>query len=229
VKILFCTESPLVAEAVRLALEPGGHQLVSARDPFALAASAAGAGALLVEPARARQAVALLRDRGFGGRALILTDGPPADLEKTVRESEADGVLALRPVEELPRRFAVAAGGRRKVLVVDDSELAARLLAEELRTAGFDARTAADAETATSLILKRATRPDLVLLDIHMPKVSGVQFCRFIKTNEMFRSIKVIFCSADRAEEVARLAQECGADGYVLKGALLGKWIVENT
>jgi DNA-binding NarL/FixJ family response regulator len=44
----------------------------------------------------------------------------------------------------------------------------------------------------------------------------------------MFRSIKVIFCSGDSKETVARLASECGADGFVLKNELLGKWIVEN-
>ncbi len=227
-KILVCSESELVQELLRLALEAAGHQLTAAADPFALAPAAREAGALLVEPGRARQAVALLRDRGFAGRALVAADRPPDELQKAAREADADGVLPLSPPEDLARRFAQALGGRRRVLVVDDSDLAARLLAEEIQRAGFEVQTARDVETATSLILKRATRPDLVLLDIHMPKVDGAQFCRFIKKNSMFQAIKVVFCSGDSKESVARLASECGADGFVLKDELLGKWIVEN-
>lgn len=227
-KILVCTESEVLQELMRLSLEASGHQVKLAGEPFALAPEAAGAGALLVEPARARQAVALLRDRGFAGRALVAADAPPDDLRKVARDADADGILPLAPPEDLAKRFAQAIGGRRRVLVVDDSEIAARLVAEELQTAGFEVQVARDVETATSAILKRATRPDLVLLDIHMPKVDGAQFCRFIKKNAMFRSVKVIFCSGDTREKVSKLADECGADGFVLKNELLGKWIVEN-
>jgi len=228
-KILLCSDSAVVCEALRQALEAGGHQVTSDGDPFALAPSAAEAGALLAEPARARQAVALLRDRGFAGRALVVADGSPEELQRATQEAGADGFLALDQPGDLARRFALAIGGRRRVLVVDDSEIAAKLLAAELGAAGFEAVTAHDVESATSIILKRATRPDLVLLDIHMPKVNGAQFCRFIKKNDMFRAIRVIFCSADSREKVAQYALECGADGFVLKGELLGKWIVENT
>jgi len=229
VKILVCSDSEVVTELLRLALEPSGHRVTGHADPATLVAEVRDAGALLADAARARQTIAVLRDRGFAGRALVMGDQPIEELEAAAAEAGADGVLALGHPDELPRRFALAVGGRRRVLVVDDSDLAARLLAEELKRAGFDVLTARDAETATSMILKRATRPDLVLLDIHMPKVSGAQFCRFIKKNEMFRSIKVIFCSGDSRETVARLAEECGADGYVLKDEFLGKWIVENT
>jgi len=229
VKILVCSDSEVVIELLRLALEPAGHRVSGHADPATLAGEVGDAGALLVDAPRARQVIAVLRDRGFAGRALVAGDQPAEELQQAASEAGADGVLALCSPEELPRRFALAVGGRRRVLVVDDSELAARLLAEELRTAGFEVLTARDAESATSVILKRATRPDLVLLDIHMPKVSGAQFCRFIKKNDMFRSIKVIFCSGDSRETVARLAEECGADGYVLKDEFLGKWIVDNT
>ncbi len=228
-KILVCSDSAVVTELLRLALEPIGHHVEGHADPATLAAEARDAGALLAEPDRARQVIAVLRDRGFAGRALVMGDQPLEQLQAAAAEAGADGVLALGPADDLARRFALAVGGRRRVLVVDDSEITARLLAEELRSAGFDVLTARDAESATSLLLKRATRPDLVLLDIHMPKVSGAQFCRFIKKNDMFRSIKVIFCSGDSREKVAQLAAECGADGYVLKDQFLGKWIVENT
>ncbi|HEX9289965.1 MAG TPA: response regulator [Anaeromyxobacteraceae bacterium] len=228
-KILICCESEIVRRMLQLALEAAGHEVSGAAEAHLLAPGAAKAGALLVEPARARHGIALLRDRGFAGRALLASDAAQEELAGQLEELGADGALALSPPEDLARRFAVALGGRRRVLIVDDSEIAARLLEAELERAGFEILYAPDVETATSLILKRATRPDLMLLDINMPKVSGPQFCRFLKKNDRFRSIKVVFCSGENREKVEALAAECGADGFILKDEFLGRWIVENT
>jgi CheY-like chemotaxis protein len=228
VKILLCADSELLLQVAGMALEAGGHQVVPARDPFALAAAVDGSVALLVDAARARQATALLRDRGFHGRALLLADGVADDLATQAREAQLDGVVELSPPEGLGVRLVAALERKRKVLIVDDSEIVARLLAEDLEEKGFEIQYAPDAERATSIILKRATRPDLILLDINMPKVDGAQFCRFVKKNAMFRSIKVLFCSGEDRAKVERLVAECGADGYILKDEYLGKWIVDN-
>ncbi len=228
-KILVCCESELVREMLSLALGGAGHQVTASDDPFALVANIAGAGALLVDASRARQAVALLRDRGFLGRSLLVGDGAPEDLARQATELGADGALPAAPPDDLGRRFQAALSARRRVLIVDDSEIVARLLKEELEQKGFEIQYAPDAEKATSIILKRQTRPDVILLDINMPKVDGAQFCRFVKKNEMFRAIKVIFCSGETKERVRKLAEECGADGYILKDEYLGKWIVDNT
>ncbi len=228
-KILICCESEIVSGALALALEAAGHQTAAGQDPFALVPAIPGAGALLADAARVKQAVALLRDRGFVGRSFLVADGNPAELQRQAQEMGADGALAASPPEDLARRFATALETRRRVLIVDDSEIVARLLKEELEAKGFEIQYAPDAETATSIILKRATRPDLILLDVNMPKVNGGQFCRFVKKNEMFRSIKVVFCTSESREKVAALAKECGADGYILKDEFLGKWIVDNS
>ena len=228
-KILICSENEDLRGTLRVELEAAGHQVVEGAAPGLLVPTAPDAGALLVEPAKAKHAIALLRDRGFAGRALVTYDLPKAELDRQVQEVGADGALAASPREDLARRFAVAVGGRRRVLIVDDSEIVARLLRLELEKAGFAVDYAPDVEKATSIILKRATRPDLVLLDINMPRVSGPQFCRFIKGNDRFRSIKVLFCSSENREKMAALAAECGADGYVLKREFLGKWVAENT
>lgn len=228
-KIVICSENENLRGRLRLELEAAGHQVVDGPAASALAAVAPEAGALLVEPAKAKHAIALLRDRGFAGRSLLVAEAPREELARRVQELGADGALPALPADDLARRFAVAVGGRRRVLIVDDSEIVARLLRLELEKAGFAVDYAPDVEKATSLIVKRATRPDLVLLDINMPRVSGPQFCRFIKTNDRFRSIKVVFCSGEDREKMAALAAECGADGYVLKREFLGKWVVENT
>jgi CheY-like chemotaxis protein len=227
-KILICCDSELVLQMTGMALEAAGHQVLLERDPHALVREVPGAAALLVDAGRAKPAPALLRDRGFVGRALLVGGGAVDELAKAAKELHLDGAVSLEPTDDFSRRFAAAVEGRRRVLIVDDSEIVARLLQEELEQKGFEIQYAPDAEKATSIILKRATRPDLILLDINMPKVDGGQFCRFVKKNEMFKSIKVLFCSGEDREKVTRLVSECGADGYILKDEFLGKWIVEN-
>jgi len=127
-----------------------------------------------------------------------------------------------REVGGLP---SAPAGGPRKkrVLVVDDSEMIAKLLEAELTAKGFEVHTADTADKATKIILKKQTRPDLVLLDVRMPNVNGEQFCRFIKSNSLFKGIKVLLCSGEEPEELQRICREAGADGYVPKDAVLGK------
>lgn len=227
-KILLCADSELVQAAVALALEPAGHQVVAARDPVELTAEGADAGVLLADAPCARRAAALLRDRGFGGRALLLGDGDPTALAALAGDMWLDGAVLLSPPEGLATRLAAALTRRRKVLIVDDSEIVARLLAEELTDKGFEIQYAPDAERAASIILRRNTRPDLILLDLNMPKVDGAQFCRFVKRNDRFKAIKVLLCSGEDREKLARLAQECGADGFLHKDEVLGKWVVDN-
>lgn len=227
-KVLICCDSEIVLQVAGMALEASGHQVVLEREAARLVSDAGNAQALLVDASRAKQAPALLRDRGFSGRALLVGDGAPEDLARQAAELKLDGAVPVTPPEEISKRLTAALGSRRRVLIVDDSEIVARLLKEELEAKGFEIQYAPDAEKATSIILKRQTRPDLILLDINMPKVDGGQFCRFVKKNEMFRSIKVIFCSGEEKEKVKRLVTECGADGFISKDEFLGKWIVDH-
>ncbi len=227
-KVLICCDSEIVLQMAGMALEAAGHQVVLEREPQKLVAEAASALALLVDPARARQAPALLRDRGFAGRALLVGDGAPEELARQAADLKLDGAVPITPPDEIAKRLSAALGARRRVLIVDDSEIVARLLREELEAKGFEIQYAPDAEKATSIILKRQTRPDLILLDINMPKIDGAQFCRFVKKNDMFKAIKVIFCSGVEKERVKQLVAECGADGFISKDEFLGKWIVDQ-
>jgi CheY-like chemotaxis protein len=227
-KILICFDSEILLQLTGMALEAAGHQVLVDREPVKLAADAGGAAALLVDAARAKQGAALLRDRGFIGKALLAAEGAVDELRRQAAELGLDGAVSLSPTEDLAARLAAALQAQRRVLIVDDSEIVARLLRAELEAKGFEIQYAPDAEKATSIILKRQTRPDIILLDINMPKVDGGQFCRFVKKNEMFRSIKVIFCSSEDREKMKRLVAECGADGFISKDEYLGKWIVEN-
>lgn len=217
-----CCVDDRVREVLRAALSAAGHEIAAGASPAPLADGASAAGALLVDPPQARRSVAVLRDRGFGGRAVLASSEQRDDLAGKATELGLDGALCTVPPEDLARRFALAVGGKRRILVVDDSEDAGRLLAAELGQAGYDARTVASAEEAMSLILKRATRPDLVLVDVELPRVSGAQLCRFLKSHERFRAIKVVLCAGAGRAEAEALAAECGADDVVTRAALLG-------
>jgi|SRR5712692_4156745 len=133
------------------------------------------------------------------------------------------------PATPRPRSGQAASRGagdqprKRRILVVDDSELTAQLLERELSSKGFEVTTADSADKATKIILKKQTRPDLVLLDVRMPNVNGEQFCRFIKSNTLFAGIKVLLCSVENVEELQRICREAGADGYLPKNAVLGQ------
>jgi CheY-like chemotaxis protein len=112
---------------------------------------------------------------------------------------------------------------KKRVLILDDSETTTLLLEAELKSKGFEVHTADSADKATKIILKKQTRPDLVLLDVRMPNVNGEQFCRFIKSNALFKGIKILLCSSEDPEELQRICREAGADGFVTKEAVLAK------
>jgi CheY-like chemotaxis protein len=117
---------------------------------------------------------------------------------------------------------------RWRVLVVDDSPTTALLIQQELSARCFEVLTAEAVDEATRTILNKHTRPDLVLLDVMMPDVDGQCYCRFLKGNEIFKGIKVVLCSSKVEAELREVARSCGADGYVLKSQILGKWLVDE-
>lgn len=228
VKVLVCCRNEIVGDAVALALSRAGHQTVASADPEQLSANLSGAEALVVDAGTGRRAVAMTRDRGFTGRALVTGVAPRDALEELRETCRADAWIGLDPVDELAARLAAAMVVRRRVLVVDDTEVVAGILSRELAGKGFEVVYAPDAETATGILARRETRPNLVLVDVRMPRIDGPQFCRFVKRNERFRGVKVVLCSdADRAE-VERAAAGCGADGIVFKDELLVRWVAEH-
>ncbi|HEX8698945.1 MAG TPA: response regulator, partial [Myxococcaceae bacterium] len=131
------------------------------------------------------------------------------------------------PTAGLP---AAPANAKRKprILIVDDSEMTARIIEADLVTKGFEVHVADTADKATKIILKKQTRPDLVLLDVRMPNVNGEQFCRFIKSNSLFKGIKVLLCSGENVEELQRICREAGADGYVPKDAVMSSLVARE-
>lgn len=102
-----------------------------------------------------------------------------------------------------------------KVLVVDDEEPILELLKYNLEKGGYEVKTASDGAKAVE-IAKRFL-PDLVLLDIMMPKMDGVETCRQIKDLPELEKTYVVFLTA-RSEEYSEVAAfDVGADDYITK------------
>ena len=120
------------------------------------------------------------------------------------------------------------AGRAARILVVDDCDKTTKLIEHELKGKGFEITLANSAEEATRLVTRPESRPDLILLDVIMPGVDGRKFCRFIKSNEMFSGIKVILCSGMNKQELKEATEKSGADGYVHKEDILGRWVLEQ-
>lgn len=102
-----------------------------------------------------------------------------------------------------------------KVLVVDDEPDILDMIEYNLKNEGFAVEIANDGESA--IRLARESRPDLVLLDIMMPRLDGVETCRRLREMPEMRNSAIVFLTA-RAEEYSELAGfEAGADDYITK------------
>src|SRR3979409_2683363 len=92
-------------------------------------------------------------------------------------------------------------GAKRRVLLADDDPGLRRLIGTTLGTDDFDLLQAVDGEEA--LRIAQQQHPELVLLDVNMPKMDGFEVCRHIKTDPLTSSIKVVMLTARGAETPA--------------------------
>jgi CheY-like chemotaxis protein len=106
---------------------------------------------------------------------------------------------------------------RPRILLADDEADIALVARTRLEVNGFEVVTAADGEEALKRF--RESRPDLVLLDLKMPKLGGEEVCRILKSSPDTASVPVILFSASSSSQVAleRLIDELKADGYIRK------------
>ena len=106
-------------------------------------------------------------------------------------------------------------GPRRKLLLVDDSELALEVTAAALSNAGYDVRTSTQIKNLRAVF--GDWLPDVILTDVNMPGVSGVELCRRLKSSYETAHVPVVLFSALPAAELEALASECEADGFLTK------------
>ena len=102
-----------------------------------------------------------------------------------------------------------------RILIVDDEPDLVAVLRMGLQMEGFDVLEAADGEEG----LRRAQqdRPDLMLLDLMLPRMDGYQVCRTLKFDARYKSMPIFILSARPGDRDKRLAIEMGADQFIGK------------
>jgi DNA-binding response OmpR family regulator len=102
-----------------------------------------------------------------------------------------------------------------KILIVDDEPDAVELVEFNLKNAGYDVSSATDGRQA--LESAQNNPPSLILLDVMLPEVDGMEVCRLLRQHPATRSIPIIMLTAKSAEIDRVLGLELGADDYVTK------------
>ena len=102
-----------------------------------------------------------------------------------------------------------------KILVVDDEPNIVLSLEFLMKQAGFQVRTAADGEAALEAMAD--DRPDLVLLDVMMPRKDGYEVCQAIRENPAWREVRIIMLTAKGREVEREKGLALGADDYITK------------
>ena len=147
--------------------------------------------------------------------ATILGDGsvaPVLDLPELLRARTAGQRLpaAVRPAE------STAATARQQiVLAVDDSLSARRSLAQFAQDAGFEVRTARDGLEAIEIINNK--RPDLVLADLEMPRMNGLELTAHLRANQTTHNLPVIMITSRSTAKHRHEAEAAGVDTYLTK------------
>ena len=102
-----------------------------------------------------------------------------------------------------------------RVLIVEDEKALAEILEYNFKKEGYVVDTASDGEIALDKIIFKA--PDLIILDWMLPKLSGIEICRKVRSNKKIKNIPIIMLTARGEEEDRLKGLEMGADDYVTK------------
>ncbi len=102
-----------------------------------------------------------------------------------------------------------------KVLVVDDEPDVVEILRYNLKKENFQVLTAYNGRDAIDLA--KNDKPDLIIMDIRMPGISGIETCREIRTTQSLKNIPVLFLTADSDEYTTMSAFDAGANHFITK------------
>ena len=102
-----------------------------------------------------------------------------------------------------------------RILIVDDNETNRDILVTRLGAHGYDLKQAADGEEA--ITATKEHQPDLILLDIMMPKLDGIEACKRLKSDPTLPFIPIILCTAKADTKDVVTGLEAGADEYLTK------------
>ncbi|HBE73750.1 MAG TPA: hypothetical protein DDW31_06675 [candidate division Zixibacteria bacterium] len=103
----------------------------------------------------------------------------------------------------------------KRILVADDDRHVLYLISEVLTRSDYEVSQAADGDQA--LEMARSTKPDIIILDIMMPGLDGIEVCRAVKSDPATAGIRVIMVTAKSGPQDIEAGREAGADHYITK------------
>ena len=105
-----------------------------------------------------------------------------------------------------------------RTLIVDDSTVMRKIVERSLRQAGLDPMVVYEAGSGTEgLEMLRAKNVDLILSDINMPSMDGLEFLRQLRLQNLAPGVPVVMITTESSEEHVRQAIQAGAQGYIRK------------
>jgi len=114
---------------------------------------------------------------------------------------------------------------KKRILIVDDEEDILNVLRFRLEANNYEVLSASDGQEG--LNKARFEKPDLIILDLMLPKLDGYKVCRMLKFDENYKSIPIIIFTASAQKKDEEFDMEMGADAYITKpfepAILLGK------
>ena len=103
----------------------------------------------------------------------------------------------------------------KKILIVDDDKILSKILRDAFRADAYEVITAFDGEAGLSIALEQ--KPDLIMLDLVMPKLGGIEFLKKLRADERGKNIPVLV--ATQVSDLAKMSEgmELGVRGYIIK------------
>ncbi len=104
---------------------------------------------------------------------------------------------------------------RKRILLIEDEADMVYALTLQLEAINCEVLSATDGQAG--LDMARKEKPDLIILDLMLPKLDGYKVCRMLKFDERYKKIPIIMFTARVQEQDKKLGQEVGADDYITK------------
>lgn len=151
---------------------------------------------------------------------------PLRSVEATVADGVADGVsdavsgdvsdvLDLNDTGENSDRAVAEEAGPKKILIVEDNELNLKLFCDLLQANGYDTVFTRNGRDVMELAFEQ--RPDLILMDIQLPEISGLDLTKCIKQDEELKAIPIIAVTAFAMKGDEEKIREGGCEAYIAK------------
>ena len=104
---------------------------------------------------------------------------------------------------------------KKRILLIEDEADMVYALTLQLEAVNYEVLSAVDGQSG--LDMARKEKPDLIILDLMLPKLDGYKVCRMLKFDERYKKIPIMMFTARVQEQDKKLGQEVGADDYITK------------